>query len=316
MKEIGGYFGFETLISNEYHNELLKLNTCRNALIYLLKKRNIKKVYLPYYLCDSVSNACSKYDIAFEYYPVTEDFLPSIDVVCKENEAVYIVNYFGQISNEVLITLNKQYKRIVVDNSQAFFQKPLPDIDTIYSCRKFFGVPDGAYLHTNANIGADLDADYSKERFKHLFGRFESTASEYYMAFKENDKLLGEEPIKTMSKLTENLMGAIDYRRAEQKRTENFCYLHEHLQKRNILSLKSVHGAFAYPFYIEDGMGVKKHLAEKKIYIPTLWPNVLEDAPNDTFDYRYAKDILPIPCDQRYDISDMNYILEELECIL
>lgn len=38
---------------------------------------------------------------------------------------------------------------IILDNTQSFFQKPISGIDTIYSCRKYFGVPDGAYLSTN-----------------------------------------------------------------------------------------------------------------------------------------------------------------------
>ena len=38
MKEIGGYFEFEQLVDNEYYKDLLKLNTGRNALVYLMKK--------------------------------------------------------------------------------------------------------------------------------------------------------------------------------------------------------------------------------------------------------------------------------------
>ena len=58
----------------------------------------------------------------------------------------------------------------------------------------------------------------------------------------------------------------------------------------------------------------RKHLAEFKrrygckenefscvsIYIPTLWPNVLEECPQGSLEYHYAADILPIPVDQRY----------------
>ena len=40
--EIGGYFGLEPLISNEYYKDLIALNTARNALLYILK-HNVKK---------------------------------------------------------------------------------------------------------------------------------------------------------------------------------------------------------------------------------------------------------------------------------
>lgn len=37
--EIGGYFGLEPLISNEYYKDLIALNTARNALLFILKAR-------------------------------------------------------------------------------------------------------------------------------------------------------------------------------------------------------------------------------------------------------------------------------------
>ena len=55
MKEIGGYFGLEQSTHNEYYSKLLALNTGRNALLYVLKARKIEKIYIPYYLCDTVS---------------------------------------------------------------------------------------------------------------------------------------------------------------------------------------------------------------------------------------------------------------------
>ena len=53
MKEIGGYFELESdYIDNSYHKKAIALNTATNGLIYLIKSKNIKKIYLPYYLCD------------------------------------------------------------------------------------------------------------------------------------------------------------------------------------------------------------------------------------------------------------------------
>ena len=44
-----------------------------------------------------------------------------------------------------------------------------------------------------------------------------------------------------------------------------------------------------------------------------LWPNVLEDVEYGTLEYRYATDILPLPCDQRYGMEDMNRIVEAVK---
>lgn len=315
MKEIGGYFGFEKLISKEYYSDLIPLNTARNALAYLIKSRKIKKLYIPYFLCDSVFNVCKREKCDYEYYHIDENFMPVFDKELGEYEYLYVVNYYGRVSNEKVEVIKKQYANIIFDNVQAFFQKPVKDIDTIYSCRKFFGVPDGAYLSTNTKLD-DIKIDISKDRMKHILGRFEGTASDYYSDFKSNDHSFAELELRYMSELTHNILGAIDYRNVMKKRDENYAYLANKLD--NINSLKSVHpnGPYMYPFYCENGMEVKKKLAEKKVFVATLWPNVLDTVESGMLEYNYSANILPLPCDQRYDENDMSYIIKTLFEIL
>ena len=315
MKEIGGYFGLEPLISNEFYSDLIAVNNARNALLYLLKARKIKKLYIPYFLCDSVSGLCKREGYVYEYYNITEDFLPIFEKNLEDGEYLYIVNYYGQIDNYNIICLKNKFKNIIFDNVQAFFQKPVEGIDTVYSCRKFFGVPDGGYIATNAVLIEDLENDISKDRMKHILGRFEGKcASDYYGDFKANDHSFVELELRSMSKLTHNILGAIDYEAVMQKREENFTFLHKYLGDKNKLKLRIPVGPYAYPFYCENGMAVKKKLAEKKIFVATLWPNVLDM--EGTLEKDYAENILPLPCDQRYDLEDMMRIVEEvLGCI-
>ena len=41
-----------------------------------------------------------------------------------------------------------------------------------------------------------------------------------------------------------------------------------------------------------------------------LWPNVKEDLCATDTEYQLSDNILPIPCDQRYTVDDMNYIIK------
>ncbi|MED9969845.1 MAG: hypothetical protein UFA98_07550 [Ruminococcus sp.] len=309
MNEIGGYFGLEPLISNEYYKNLIALNTARNALLYVLKARNISRLYIPYYLCDSVSDVCEREGYDYSYYRVGRNFLPDFETDLGRNDYLYIVNYYGQISNDILLQLKEKYQNIIFDNVQAFFQKPVQGIDTIYSCRKFFGVPDGAYLSTDCFLEEDLPEDVSSGRLKHLLGRFETgSASNYYTDYKETDKSFNSEPLKKMSLLTHNLLGAIDYENVRKKREQNFNYLHEHLKEYNTLKLIVPQGAFTYPFCANNGMFIRKMLSAKRIYIPTLWPNVLNS--DDRIAKEYATEILPLPCDQRYNFNELDEIIK------
>ena len=307
--EIGGYFGLEPLICNEYYKDLIALNTARNALLYILKARKIQKLYIPYYLCDSVSEMCDREGYTYELYHINSEFLPVFEKGLYENEYLYIVNYYGQINNEQIKKLQAKYDRIIIDNVQAFFQKPVQGIDTIYSCRKFFGVPDGAYLSTDSILEEELPEDVSSGRLKHLLGRFETgSASTYYQDFQKNDDSFKNLELRKMSKLTHNFLGAIDYEKVKKIREENYLFLHEHLKQTNRLILTIPEGPYAYPFYCKNGMELRRKMAEQKIYIPTLWPNVLFS--DDQIAKDYAECVLPLPCDQRYSCKNLNNLLK------
>lgn len=315
VKEYGGYIELDKYRLPMLHDGMIALNCGRNCLAYLIEARNIKKLALPYFMCDSVSELCKKYDVTISFYHVDENFMPE-EIVLKSDTWLYIMNYYGQLTGRDLSELKAKYERIIVDNAQAYFDEPISDTDTLYTCRKFFGVPDGAFLYTNAVSEREYPQDESFERMRFLLGRFERTASEFYDEYSANNHLFANEPVKRMSKLTENLLRGIDYGFVKQRRTDNFRLYHQKLKSCNQLLLREVEGAFAYPLLIENGAGVRRALQQKKIYIPTLWPNVLNEVGEDRLEYNFVNNILPLPCDQRYDENDIKCIAEEIiKCI-
>lgn len=311
MKEIGGYMEMEHFNLPMLHERAIALNTGRNCLLYLIIAKNIKKIYIPYYLCDSVRNICKKVNVDIRYYHIDERFLPQIESI-SGNEWIYIVNYYGQLTSEDIINMKIKYKNIIVDQAQSYFAEPIEGVDTIYIPRKFFGVSDGAFLYTDQLIGYDLEIDESYTRMSHILGRYECTAKEFYNDYKKNNELFDEQPLKYMSNLTRNLLHAIDYESVKKKRTENYNILHEQLEYYNHLNLHSVEGAFAYPLFIENAVQVRCKLIDSNIYIPQLWPNVLQDIKENTLEYRLTENILPIPCDQRYGYEEMEQICDLL----
>ena len=308
VKEIGGYFGLEKLISHEYYPDLAAVNNARCALLYIIKAKHYHKVYLPYFLCDSVRLVLERERIPFEEYRIDRTFLPLLDIRTNSGEVVYIVNYYGLLCDEQLISLKNRYGNIVVDNAQAFFARPVKGIDTLYSCRKFFGVPDGGYAYTDAEFQESLSTDVSMDRMRHLLGRFEgNSASDYYDCFNHNDESFKAIELRLMSALTHNILGAIDYHAAKCRREGNYLFLSEALGDKNLLEMECPSGPYAYPLYIRDGMTVKKQLAKRKIYVATLWPNVLGTGLD--VETEFAENILPLPCDQRYAEEDMQRVV-------
>lgn len=310
-KEIGGYIEFEHYNQKMLHENAIALNCGRNALAYLVEAKGIKAIVMPKFMCDSCEHILRKHDVSIRYYSVGLDFkIKEMEV--QTDEWLYVVNFYGQLSNEYIKSLQKRYGNIIVDQAQAYFQMPIDRVDTLYTCRKFFGVADGAILYTDKTLNRDIPQDESFERMNFLLGRFERTATEFYPEYIANNCSFEKTTIKSMSKLTENLLRGIDYEMVRNQRTENFTYLHRRLNALNKLELTVPDGAFMYPLYIENGAAVRRALQKEKIYIPTLWPSVFKLCDTTDLEYDMAMNILPLPVDQRYNESDMEYICERI----
>ena len=311
MKEIGGYIEYEYHHGPMLHEKAIKLNCGRRAFSYLIRSRGIRKIWIPAFTCGSVIEPCQKAHTAYELYNINLDFLPD-DARISPDDWVYVINYYGQVTNDKIEELQQRFPHLIVDNTQAYYQMPVKGVDTFYTCRKFFGVTDGAILYTDDKLDDDFETDESYQRMTYILGRFERTASEFYALYDRNNSVFNEEPIKIMSKLTENILRGIDYDFVENTRTANFVYLHERLGKYNRLNLAIPEGAFMYPLYVPNGEMIRKHLIANKIYIPTLWPDVFDYCSPDRLEYDMAKHILPLPVDQRYGKEEMDTIVREI----
>lgn len=308
MKEIGGYIELDEYRLPMPHEDAIALNCGRNALAYLFKSRGIKKLKLPFFICGSILDVCDREGVEKKFYHIGLDFKPTVELTLEEDEWLYLVNFYGQINTVEIKKYVERYRRVIVDQANGYFEEPLPGVDTLYSCRKWFGVPDGAFLYTDAPLSEDFPQDESFERMRFILGRYERNAGEFYSEYAANNKFFEKEPIKRMSKLTWNLLHGIDYSRVKEKRINNFKYLHNNLRNLNQLKIKVA--TFMYPLLVKDGFLLRKKLQEGKIYIPTLWPSVFELLKTSDLEYKMADSILPLPIDQRYGIDDLSRILE------
>lgn len=316
MNAIGGYLSLELPHYEEYHKNAIGLNTGRNCLEYFLRARRYKKVYIPYYTCDVVLEPFKKLRIPYEYYHVNIHLEIRNEIILEDGEALLYTNYYG-MKQRYIEKLAKQYgNNLIVDNTQAFYAKPIDGIDTFYTCRKFFGVPDGAYLYTNQLLNMELEEDLSFERMDSLTKRIDLSPEAGYQDFQKTSKSLVDQPIKRMSKLTQRMMQGIDYKAAAQRRRVNYQLLDKALGRDNniVLHLEDDAVPMVYP-YLLPVKGLRERLIDNKIFVACYWPNVLEwSTPND-IDYLLALQMLPLPIDQRYGEKEMNHIISIIQDI-
>ena len=310
---IGGYFELELRKGEHYHKNALRLNTARNCFEYILRARKYTKVYIPYYTCDVMLEPLKKCNVDYVFYHINEQLEPIEETYqLQPTEAFLYTNYYG-LKQRCVERLEEQYgKQLIVDNAQAFFAEPLEGIDTFYSARKFFGVADGAYLYTDAQLDMELEQDQSYQRMSHLLMRADIGAEAGYREFRKNDDSLIDNPIRLMSNLTEKILCSIDYESAKQLRRTNYMQLDEQLCAKNGIRLTMDEDAvpMVYP-YLTNDTTLRQRLIANCIYVATYWPNLAKLNYN-TLEECLAKKIIALPIDQRYNKEDMKRIIESI----
>lgn len=320
MKPIGGYFSLELNDGAERHSGALRLNAGRYALEYLLRARGYRKVYLPYYICDSVLQPFDRTGVKYEFYRINEQLEPAEKLTPADDEAVLYVNYFG-LKNRFVETFCDTCRNTILDFTQAFYSEKAGiygdkdhPCDTFYSCRKYFGVPDGAYLYTDCLLDEELPQDESFERMAFLTKRIDRSPQEGYADFHANDQRLASVGMKRMSRLTERMMQSIDYGTKADKRIRNFQMLDKVLRDSNRFKWDLDHGTvpLVYPYYVENGAELRQKLIDHQVFCARYWPNVLEWCNPGEWEYQLAENLVCLPIDQRYGEEEMKRILERI----
>ncbi|HOF59750.1 MAG TPA: hypothetical protein PLM19_01750 [Candidatus Syntrophosphaera sp.] len=318
MNKYGGYFELEVGSGTEYHRNCLRLNSGRNALEYILLSSKYSKVYIPYYTCDVLLTPLIRTGVGYEHYSINRCLQPVFDISSlKPDEAIVVTNYFGLLDSYIESLTGKQ-ANIIVDNAQAFYTKPVDGMDCFYSPRKFFGVPDGAYLYPKTGdfqneLYEKLGQDESWHRCLHLLKRLDGEVELGYLDFKQLSPLFQELPLQKMSKLTTKLLDSIDYSQVKARRRQNYERAHSALEKHNKLSLPLIDDCvpMVYPLLTAD-RELRTKLVSKGIFIPQYWSNVKQWALPRSLEYDLAEKLVAVPIDQRYNGNQMSKLLDSI----
>ncbi|MDD2608886.1 MAG: hypothetical protein PHX60_04220 [Giesbergeria sp.] len=314
-KAIGGYFELELPrnFSEKYPNAL-KFQSARAAFLALLQQMpHIKRVWMPYYICDSMMMPVYAAGKELSFYTINQQFKIEHPPELSANDLLLYVNYFGICDSnvfEVIAQFNPE--QIIIDCSQAFYSGPFQCLATIYSLRKFFGVPDGGLLVTSKDVVLPACQDVeSIKRCTHLLERLAFSAETGYESYKMAEASLDDPTPKRMSQLTQIIMATIDYSLIENKRSENFAFLQKELGSTNKIKIKdtSTVAPLCYP-YLQEKEQLKELLINEKIFIPTYWPDVTSRINEISFEKQLIKNMLAIPCDQRYKKSDLTLVVD------
>lgn len=315
---IGGYFELELRqYDSLFHDNAVALNSGRNAFAYILKSLDVKKIYLPSYICSAMLQTLHKLKINYDFYPINEVLEPDYNFMVGKDEYILYINYFG-IKNSTVQNLIQKYNNAIIDNAQAFFNFPYSHTATFYSPRKFFGVPDGGFAYINEKSALSITPEETSfERCMHMLKRIDLGASEGFSDYKSNEREFENRSMAGMSRLTKKILLNIDYEWVCRTRNRNFYELHEALKKFNQLSPiiddDSINGPMIYP-YLCNMKYLREHLHKNNIFTPTYWPHISKmGLCSNIFESYLSEHLIPLPIDQRYGRRDMHRIIDVIK---
>lgn len=310
-KAIGGYLELESAPAREdFFPGMLAVQSARAALLALVLAGRPRRMWVPWYICETMVDPVRAAGVEIERFGLTEDFDIADPPSLRAGEWLLYVNYFGLCGRNVRSVLERlPPAQVVIDNSHAMFARPAGGLATIYSPRKFVGVPDGGYLASSLAVPVPQQQDEgSVERCIPLLVRAADSSESGYEAFlRSQETLVGQAPLR-MSRLTHSLLRSIDYDQVAQRRRANFAALDKALRAGNSvrLDLSDPEAVpLSYPF-IGGAAGLRESLLRNRVYVPRYWPQLTGDDPGiPEFERYLAHHCLPLPCDQRYDEHDM-----------
>jgi hypothetical protein len=317
--EIGGYFGFELPKYENLYSDVIYFQSARATIRAVLECSGFEYVLMPAYICNSIIEAGKDAGLKVHTYELDEKLFPKVDFNQNFDKTGFLyVNYFGIYQNNT-----ERLKRIlpkdhlIIDNSHALFAPHIGELATIYSPRKFVGLPDGGLLRAsdNLNIQEPKEEDLgSLKRMNYLMTRLAYSAREGYEGFNDARLSLADSYPLKMSRLTRRLMCSIPWQKTADKRRENSLAMAYKLNELNDFKwkLNDTDVPLCYPLMLNncDVKSIKNDLSNLDIFTATYWLDAVPRIkPNSIEDMLINRTVF-LPIDQRLNLSDINFICD------
>ena len=312
----------------------------------ILRKRPVRRVYMPAWCCDSMLAPFLAHGIEVKFYDVsfgtrnsTNDHELSINYSLSNTDetdstdVLYLTDYFGY-ENTLPIETVRRFKEqgaiILYDRTHSFLMEDeeyqeLADYH-FASIRKWMGVVGGAVVYGLTEKPILKECPYAsikekamREKFQYLEGDISIVKDDFLKAFGEFGHHLAEDYQNyEMDNLSYALYKQEDLKKMAAKRKENAVYLHENLKGvKYIGRLTDKAVPLFVPIFFkskEKRDEVRKTLIDNQIYCPVHWPKP-QQIPADFAVNQIVDTELSVICDQRYGLADMERIVTQISQI-
>jgi dTDP-4-amino-4,6-dideoxygalactose transaminase len=306
------------------------------------------EVLLPAYLCEDVVTPFAKIKAVCRFYRCDRHLEADMEdlkrKIGRNTRALVIIHYFGFPQKKIANFIRENQFPIVVieDVSHALFsqvegRRAWGEADiSVASLRKLLPLPDGGYTAYHRSDDCDSSTAIT---YRHSLGHGLSVSCRFFAAvlksiwlrlpilpkrvfrqfFFLGEKFLSAYPKPAaMSTLSRFILRHLDWQAIVLIRRRNYAYLAEGLsgiEGVQLLYPEMPEGVcpLGLPIIVDDRSRLALHLIENKIYTPVHWELPATVDRDEFSDAWYISDrVLTLPIDQRYDLTDMQRIVEAL----
>lgn len=312
---------------------------------WMSEKRRVSRFLLPIYLCSAVLQPFKELGIACDFYRIGSNLdIDWEDAARKLNSGLYsgflYICYFGSsVHSAPPVGFFDQWPNVTIieDLAQALLSRGAGCRGdyTIYSLRKWVGVPDGgAVIVSSRNKVPTLSncrLDFVKERLvafelrcRYRLERLRSKES-YLKRFRDAEGILETDRGGALgiSALSVRILRTTNFRHIATARRQNFKYLMTHFPVARGVDPLSMTWAksdvpLGFPVVCSRRDWLRNELRKNGIYCPVHWilPEVIRSLPDASSANALSDCLLTLPCDQRYTEDDMEYIVSCLKSAL
>lgn len=302
-------------------------------------------VFVPAFSCHSITDAFLSCDCKVVYYPVNRNLTADETELFRLMEShkpsiLYICPLFGF---DTSFSLRKRYKviqdkgiRIIEDVTHSLlsgFSFTEADI-VVCSLRKWLEIPDGGFVWGLKDFNAidyynthqeqtEIVSNFisaSKYKLDYLKTGKEELKEIFLPLFYKNNEVFDDTSISCrMSSFSYEILSQADFKQIVERRRVNYIFLLNHIKNPLVeiifKSLPTDTVPLYMPVYVGDGRraDLQKALINERLYCPVIWPTpsqVLAACPAENV--RFHNDIFSLVVDQRYDLQDMERLVQNI----
>jgi len=320
--------------------DCLCLRSGRDALKVIAREYADKVVLLPALSCDSMILPFEMYHHRVCFYCLTKDYEINIEHVqallsdyCGNAIFLYM-DYFGKTSvpDRLLFELHQMFPQLIfvedrthnlIWESKKLFS---PDY-MIASLRKWINVPDGGLLWTKNILFNNHFAEDSTFFLKRLSAQcmrrkfFEtgdvSLKATYRKIFSTVSNIMDSDSMPArMSEYSYRIALLTDWDKIRKQRKENAETLIAILSQNPYVELIQNQTGLSdlyVPFMIPNRGAVQEILSQNGIFNTIIWPLCSKQRAICSIAKYTEEHMLAAPCDQRYNVMDMEYIGDKID---